>query len=57
MGHIGDLLGRSQTFNGGIIINGEWYQSVEYPLPIIPDNFVIYCVSSWGYRIVGKVKQ
>lgn len=39
-------------FNGGTVVNGEWYESTCRPLPILAKGFEIVVVPSWGWRIV-----
>lgn len=40
--------GQRMRFNGGTIINGEHYASVEVPLPKIPPGFKFVKRVSWG---------
>lgn len=58
-GYIGSSACRPSTFgteryNGGIVINGEWYQGEHRPFPILAKGFEIVVVPSWGWRIVKK---
>lgn len=39
-------------YNGGVSIDGRWYQSVYRPLPKVADGYRIIVVSSWGWRLV-----
>lgn len=39
-------------YNGGTVINGEWYEGTCKPFPIIPKTYKIVLVPSWGWRIV-----
>jgi hypothetical protein len=48
------MYGQKMRFNGGTIIDGEWYQSVSVPLPIIPDTYEFYKLTSWGTVIRKK---
>lgn len=41
-------------YNGGKVINGEWYQGEEFPLPEVAEGYEIVKVPSWGWRIVKK---
>lgn len=47
--------GQTQRYNGGTVINDEWYEAVARPLPIIPDTYEFYKLSSWGTVI--RLKQ
>jgi len=31
----------SEMFNGGVIIDDEWYNGVEVPPPIVPEGYVL----------------
>jgi hypothetical protein len=46
--------GQRICYNGGCIREGEWYQSEEIPLPIIPDTYEFVTLLSWGTRIQKK---
>ena len=48
------MYGQRMSYNGGCSRVGEWYQSEERPLPIIPDTYELALVSSWGLRIQKK---
>lgn len=52
-GYVGDLIGKSQRFNGGTIIDGNWHPGVIYPLPILPEGYEFYTVPSRG-RFIRK---
>ena len=41
-------------FNGGRVINGEWYEKECRPLPVIPDSFEFVKLVSWGTIIRRK---
>lgn len=43
-------------YNGGTIIDGEHYESVEIPLPKIAKGFSFERVLSWGIRLVKDEK-
>jgi hypothetical protein len=43
-----------QRFNGGIIIDGEWYDGTDNPYPIVPDPYVLAWLTSWGMIITTK---
>jgi len=45
--------GQTQRYNGGKVIDGEWYEAESVPLPIIPDSYEIVSLVSWG-RIIRK---
>lgn len=51
-GYVGNILPKSQNYNGGTIVDGEWYKGVVHPLPKIPNNFKFVYVSTWGLRII-----
>jgi len=42
------------TFNGGIVIDGEWYKSADRPLPAVAGGFTIVHIPTWGYRIIKQ---
>lgn len=46
-------LPRTQDYNGGTIVNGEWYQGVIHHLPKLAKGYKWVSVCSWGLRIVG----
>lgn len=46
--------GQTIRYNGGTVIDGEWYEAVAMPLPLIPDTYEIVSLSSWGKRIQLK---
>lgn len=48
------MYGQTISFNGGTVIDGEWYKSVHKPLPIIPDTYEFYKLVSWGTIIRKK---
>ena len=39
-------------FNGGTVIDGQWYEGINRPHPIVAKGFEIVSVLSWGWRIV-----
>ena len=47
--------GQTRRYNGGIVIGGEWYEAEHRPLPIIPDSYEFFTISSWGKAIRKKV--
>jgi hypothetical protein len=49
--------GRTVSYNGGCIRDGEWYQSEAIPLPSIPDSYEFVTLRSWGLRIQKKQIQ
>jgi hypothetical protein len=56
-GYIGSSASRptaygTETYNGGIVINNEWYNGTNRPLPIVANGFKIVVVPTWGWRIV-----
>ena len=40
--------GQTRRFNGGVVIEAEWYQAVSRPLPVIPSSFRFVTRISWG---------
>lgn len=46
--------GQTIRFNGGTVIDDEWYEAVCKPLPIIPDSYEIVNLPSWGTIIRKK---
>jgi hypothetical protein len=51
LGYIGSHYGQ-HTYNGGTIINGEWYQGENKPLPEVAPGFQIVRKPTWGWQIV-----
>jgi hypothetical protein len=47
--------GQTIRFNGGTVINGEWYQAESRPLPVIPASYEFSKLSSWGTIIRKKL--
>jgi hypothetical protein len=43
--------GQTIRFNGGTVIDEQWYKAVAVPLPSIPDTYEFVNLSSWGKRI------
>lgn len=43
--------GAHVTYNGGTVINGDWYPGESWPLPIVADGYKIEH-TSLGYRLV-----
>ena len=41
-------------YNGGTVINGQWYEGIRRPLPVLAKGFAIVVVPSWGWQIVKK---
>ena len=41
-------------YNGGTVIDGEWWQGEEWQLPKLPEGFEIVIVPTWGYRIIKR---
>lgn len=51
----GDLYGfrlGKERFNGGIVIDGKWYQGIDHPAPILAPGYSLKNIPSWGWRIV-----
>ncbi len=46
--------GMTVRYNGGCVREDKWWQGEEWKLPIIPENFEIVHVPTWGWRIVKK---
>lgn len=46
--------GQTITFNGGTIIDDEWYNAVHRPLPLIHEDYEFYNMSGWGTAIRKK---
>ena len=46
--------GQTRRYNGGTVINGQWYAGESVPLPIIPDSYRFRTVCSWGIIIEKK---
>lgn len=56
-GYIGSSASRPaaygvEKYNGGIVIDNEFYDATLREFPILPNGFEIVAVSSWGWRIV-----
>jgi len=45
--------GQTIRYNGGTVIDGEWYEAVTRPLPAIPDSYEIVPLTSWG-KVIRK---
>lgn len=43
--------GQTIRFNGGTSIDGEWYEAVAVPLPIIPPSYELKTLTGWGLTI------
>lgn len=41
-------------YNGGCCHDGKWWQGEFRPFPIIPDNYKIILVPTWGWYIREK---
>jgi len=54
LGFIGGERYASQRYNGGTVINDEWYQGVHRPLPIIAEGFELVHKITWGWQIIKK---
>lgn len=46
--------GQPLRFNGGTVIDGEWYDSVMWPLPKVAEGFKWEYLCTWGYRLVKE---
>ena len=44
--------GMRVRYNGGTVIDGEWWQGEEWQLPQVAEGFKIIHVPTWGYRII-----
>jgi hypothetical protein len=44
-------------YNGGCVIDGEWYVGKEIPFPAIHEDYEIVVVRTWGWRIRKKEKN
>ena len=58
-GYIGSSASRptaygTERYNGGIVIDNEWYEATNRPLPKLAKGFKIVVVPSWGWRIVKE---
>lgn len=47
--------GQTVRYNGGIVVDNDWYQSEHRPLPIIPDTYEFYVIPAWGKAIRKKL--
>lgn len=45
--------GQTLRYNGGKVIQGEWYEAEHVPLPLIPKSFEIVSLRTWG-KIIRK---
>lgn len=52
-GYVGNIIQKSVDYNGGTVINGEWYQGIVCELPVIPEGFAFVNVPTWGLRIIN----
>ena len=46
--------GQTQRYNGGTIVDGEWYEAVSVPLPAIHEDFCFESWPAWGRFIKKK---
>ena len=46
--------GQAFNYNGGTIINNQWYAGEYRPLPFIPPEYEFYTHPSWGTFIRSK---
>ena len=54
-GYVGDIIPEViKHYNGGTVINDKWYQGIITPRPIIPKDYELVSVVSWGLRLVKK---
>jgi hypothetical protein len=44
-------------YNGGCVIDEEWYAGEEIPFPAIHEDYEIVVVRTWGWRIRKKEKS
>ena len=42
-------------YNGGTVIDNEWYDGENYPLPALHKDFEYEYINSWGIRL--KLKE
>jgi len=42
------------TYNGGIVINDQWYRGEFFSLPNVPKEFNIIYVNTWGWRLIKQ---
>lgn len=42
-------------YNGGTIIDGQWYQGVITPRPLLPKDYEFINVTSWGLRLIKQI--
>ncbi len=45
-------LSTGEVYNGGTVIDGEWYQGWTRPLPILAPGYSWVRVPTWCWRIV-----
>ena len=43
--------GQTIRFNGGRVIEGQWYEAEAVPLPIIPPSYEFKTLTGWGLTI------
>ena len=46
----------AKGYNGGCVIDGEWYQGINNPWPLLPEPYVFAGLPSWGTVIVTRVE-
>jgi len=44
--------GQPLRFNGGTVIDGEWYAAVLWPLPKVAEGFKWIKIPSWGWHLI-----
>lgn len=46
--------GQTVYYNGGIVIENQWYAGEYHPLPLVPNEFEFVSLPSWGTVIRRK---
>jgi hypothetical protein len=55
LGYIGSSQYGIERYNGGTIINDEWYQGVNRPLPKVAKGFELVLRPTWGWQIIKTI--
>ena len=43
-----------RRYNGGIVIDGEWYEGTDNPYPLVPPPYGLFWLSAWGVIITAS---
>ena len=46
-----------QVYNGGTVVDGQWYNGILQELPEVPASFEFIYIISWGYQLINRLEQ